>query len=231
MVVRELDIEIEKLKTSGSIEFNAKIYQDFNLYAKELGLNIAFSIFKDTEKAHTGISIANGKYQSVSTISIMLKNTQNLIDNNIKKSNWDSKYIHTQRLIDNWYSLLEKYKYPIKYKTIPMLILFYSLEDFVISRLVYLCKNEIKEWMKNEKIEPLPEYIYCSSSPSYNIIFKNENDFNLFNDKYAHKVSTKIHTILKSNDKYDYYNTNKLKINYLHTEMKDINLYGLSRED
>jgi hypothetical protein len=233
MITEDINNKIEIIKQSGTINPDAPIYAEFNDYAQILGLDVVFSVFKDKQTSHAAVAADNGGSKSVSTISIFLKTTQNLLDNNIDKndSNWSSRYIHTNILTEFWNKLLDKYNYPTEYNTVPTLIFIYSFENFIITQLVYLCKKEIENWIKNNGIYPYPEYIFSSSFPSYNIIFKSKYDYNIFRRMFAKTVNNQIHEILKSNDQYGYYNENKVKIDYLHKEMEDINLYGLSRED
>ena len=232
-LINSLDLEIEKLKFSGSIEPNANIYSDLNSFANTLNLDVSFSVFKSAKISNCAISTDDGGTKTVSTISIYLKTTQNCIDNGIdKNNNWDSKFVHTQTLIDEWYKLLEYYKYTLEFKTIPMYIFIHSFEDFVIKKLVYLCKNEIKKWIEIN-MKPIPEFIFSSSLPSYNIIFKNKADFTLFNgdENKSKMLIEQINMILKSKDKYGYCRNNSVIINYYYKGMENINLYGLSRED
>src|ERR1035437_4484182 len=98
MINEELEKSINEMKEIGTISFNEPIFIDFNDYARRLGLDVVFSTFKESKISHAGVQVENGKSKSVSTISIFLKTTKNLNENDIdtQNSNWDSKYKHTQ---------------------------------------------------------------------------------------------------------------------------------------
>lgn len=83
--------EIEKMKAEGSIDSKSKIYDNFNVYAKTLGLDVSFSVFKSSQISRV---VKNGI--DVPTMFIYLKSTKNLLDNkmNMEQNNWDGTYIY-----------------------------------------------------------------------------------------------------------------------------------------
>ena len=107
----------------------------------------------------------------------------------------------------------------------------YSLESIVIDKLIYLCRDNIIEWIKKEKLSPRPEYLFCSSHPAFNIIFKNQKDYERSKNTTQKKLTKYIHQLLESSDCYNYYEEGKVKLDMLHKEMEGLNLYGLSRQD
>lgn len=232
IVKEELIKEIEKIKQSGTINANELIFQEFNNYAREFGLDIDFSYFVDSENSRIAKTI-NGETIGVPAIYVILKNTANLLLNGIDRnnSNWDSSYKYTNELKDKWNKLLGECNFPFAYQSNEVYIFFYSLESIVLSRLVNMCKNNIKEWINSSDLIPKPEFVFCSSQPSYNIIFYNKSDFDNFLRTNENKLTNYINKTLKENDFFNYFEKDKVKINYLHKDMEDINLYGLSRED
>ena len=233
MINEELEKSINEMKEIGTISFNEPIFIDFNDYARKLGLDVVFSTFKESKISHAGVQVENGKSKNVSAISIFLNTTKNLNENDIdtKNSNWDSKYKHTQDLRVKWYELLNKYTYPPDYITDPTLIFIYSLESIVIVKLVYLCRDNILEWIEKEKLRPKPEYLFCSSHPAFNIIFKNKKEYDLSKNTTQKKLTNYIHQLLESSDCYNYYEDGKVKLDMLHKEMEGVNLSGFFRQD
>lgn len=145
--------EIEKMKAEGSIDSKSKVYDNFNVYAKTLGLDVSFSVFKSSQISRV---VKNGI--DVPTMFIYLKSTKNLLDNkmNMEQNNWDGTYIYTNNLIEQWNRLLDKYNYPVAYKSSNVLLLFYSLEEFIRIEIVLLCKDEIRRMVEKEDIPIKP---------------------------------------------------------------------------
>ena len=164
---------------------------------------------------------------------IYLKTTKNFVENGIDNQdhNWSSNINISTELIQHWNELLDKYNYSQDYKSEKMLIFIYSLEELITSKIVYLSKQQVIDWIDNKGINPKPEYVFSSSTPCYNIVFRNESDYNVFLRDFEPKLTSGIQNILESNNDYKYFKKQKVKINYLHKEMEGINLYGLSRQD
>ena len=220
--------EIEWIKSDGSIEPKSEIYENFNVHAKTLGLDVSFSVFKSSQISR----VVNKDGIDVPTMSIYLKSTMNLLDNkiDIEQNNWGGTY--TNNLIKMWNSLLDKYSYPMAYKSDHMYLFFYSLEELIAIKLVYLCKDEIRKMVEIEDIPVKPEYIFSTScGPGYNVIFKSKYDYDLFMQDSEKKMENLIHKVIKMHDIWGYYNCKKIRLQYWHQEMKNINLYGLYRED
>ena len=99
----------------------------------------------------------------------------------MEQNNWDGTYIYTNNLIEQWNRLLDKYNYPVAYKSGNMLLLFYSLEEFIRIELVLLCKDEIRRMVEKEDIPIKPEFIFSNSrEPGYNMVFRSKSDYDLF---------------------------------------------------
>jgi hypothetical protein len=233
MITSDIDKELDLIKTKGTPLQNDDILFDFNKYASDLGLDVEFSVFQDLKKSHSAIQLENGETKRVPTISIYLKTTKNFVENGIDNQdhNWSSEYKYTTELIQHWNELLDKYNYSQDYKSEKMLIFIYSLEELITSKIVYLSKQQVIDWIDNKGINPKPEYVFSSSTPCYNIVFRNESDYNVFLRDFEPKLTSGIQNILESNNDYKYFKKQKVKINYLHKEMEGINLYGLSRQD
>ncbi|MDE3743299.1 hypothetical protein [Maribacter polysaccharolyticus] len=233
MIKEELRKSINELEAKGTISANKPIFAEFNDYARDLELDVAFSTFKESKISHAAVQIEEGKHKRVSTISIFLNTTENLKKNKIDplNSNWNSKYKHTQDLVLKWNELLDKYSYPIDYKSDPMYIFIYSLESAAVVRLVYLCRDNILEWIEKENLNPKPAYLFCSSEPAFNIVYSNKEDFEESKETSQKILKNYINQLLENGDYLNYYEKGKVKFRMLHKEMEGINLYGLSRQD
>lgn len=78
----------------------------------------------------------------------------------------------------------------------------------------------------------MPAHLFCSSKGEYSIILKKESDYMKYQD---YGLKELILNVLKNNCKklnmnYDL-TYDDLKFTLYHQKMKDINIYGLSRED
>jgi len=159
-IKEEMDRQIRQIKSSGVIEPQAKIYEDFNRYANTFDLDVVFTVFNDASTSHASINTKDGGYEAVSVLTLMVKYTQTLVNNeiNLNDSNWSGRYIHTQELIAKWHYLLKAYNYPAEYKTTSVLVFIRSFEEMALVNLVRLCKNEIGEWIREERMQPIPEF-------------------------------------------------------------------------
>lgn len=114
-----------------------------------------------------------------------------------------------------------------------MTILFLSFPKYYLISKIYEMRDKVK--LEIERAEVItPEEIYCSSTPSYNIIYrdidsyhraKDNEEFNIIRSlinnlllKYMHK---KVRSII---DDYDY-------IKFYHPDMEGFNWYGFARQD
>jgi hypothetical protein len=230
-IVCKIDAEIENAKNAGTIKTGESIYTEINGLANDLGLDVIFSVFRSSEDSSVGIMTDEIHYRAVSTLSIWVRTTQNLVENGAEGSNWDGEYNHTQCLVKKWNDLIIKYGYPNNYKDDKMKIFFTSFESFYLSTLIFSCKPLIKEMIQCRDVTPKPDYVFCSSEPAYNIVFKHSFDYYEFKQKqYEQNVTGIICAILKANAKYGYPIEERVKIHYLHGQM-GISLNGLSREE
>lgn len=232
MITTEINKELDSIKLKGT-QLPNDIHTDFNKYSRKLGLDVEFSVFNDLTKSRSAIRLDNGDTKRVPTISIYLKTTQNFIDNGIDKHdhNWSSDYKNTEDLIRYWNVLLSNYGLSDKYGSDNMLVFIYSMEELITTKIVYHSKQQIIDWIDKQDFSPKPEYVFSSSEPCYNIVFKDQIDYDSFMSGNQEVLTNMIHKTLETNDDFKYFKNQNLKINYLHKEMEGINLYGLSRQD
>jgi len=232
MIKTEIKSELDSIKLKGT-QLPNDIQIDFNKYCKKLGLDAEFSTYNDLTKSRSAIRLENGDTKRVPTISIYLKTTQNFIDNGIDKHdhNWSSEYKNTEDLIKYWNELLIQNGLSEKYGSDKMLVFIYSFEELITTKIVYHSKQQIIDWIDKENFTPKPEYVFSSSEPSYNIVFKDQTDYDKFMNEKQEVLTSMINKTLEANDDFNFFKNQNLKINYLHKEMEGINLYGLSRQD
>jgi len=146
-------------------------------------------------------------------------------------NNWNDSFKYTNELKKIWNSLLKKYKTPDEYDTNIGYVFFRCEEEQNKYRIVFSAKNEILEELNNVGL-PMPAHLFCSSKGEYSIILKKESDYMKYQD---YGLKELILNVLKNNCKklnmnYDL-TYDDLKFTLYHQKMKDINIYGLSRED
>lgn len=77
-----------------------------------------------------------------------------------------------------------------------------------------------------------PRHVFGSSEPAYHIVYQDQKSFEGCEKSGGFDAIKKVcHDVLHSNDLLCYYAEDKVTIKIRHCEEKDINLYGLSRED
>lgn len=85
--------------------------------------------------------------------------------------------------------------------------------------------------LEKEDIPIKPEFIFSNSrGPGYNMVFRSKSDYDLFMENSKKRIEKLIDEIIKTHDVW-YYTYKRIRLYYWHLEMKDINLYGLYRED
>jgi len=219
--------EVEKLRKMGDLDSNSPVHKDFNNYARELGFDVKFSLVRFKRKEENEIII------EFPFLDIFVDSAKNklklLIDKKQSYKKGNIKY--NEELKEKWNELVDKYNYPKKYKSQHLEIFTNSLERIVLNRLVYLFKDEVKLMAKGMPLKCQPEFVFSSSKPGYNIIFKNQDQLNLFKSKCEPDLKKSIQNLLKEKDTYGYYQEDKVEINYLHRNMESVQKGQLYRED
>ena len=146
-------------------------------------------------------------------------------------NNWNDSFKYTNELKKVWDSLIKKYKTLDEYDTNIGYVFFMCEEEENKYRIVFSAKNEILKELNNVGL-PMPAHLFCSSKREYSIILKNESDYMKYQN---YELKDLILNVLKNNCKklnmnYDL-TYNNFKFALYHLKMKDINIYGLSRED
>jgi len=220
---------VNSIFKNGRFEPKEPIFQEFNQYLEALDLKVAFSTFhlKPYDPRHS-ISSSNG-----SSIGVYLRTTENFIANGFTANgNWNGAYSNTENIKVKWKQLAENSGLPKEFYEFISFVWVYDFERAYLCSLLDYSKANFIRKLHAFRFRINPEYVFGSSMPSFNIIYKNKKDFDLAYSKgYFERISDLANKLLSTNDKFGMFKTNSIHINFYHKEMPDLNLYGLSRED
>jgi hypothetical protein len=246
-MVNDIISKIDKplLETFYTADRQPQIYKDLINELSSLGINAVLISAIDKNKSSCAVSCKTKKgkqdasrHKSVPIIDIYIRSNINYETLHIdeRSNNWASTYIHTNNIREIWKMLLNKYSIEKEnYYDPDMLIFFRNTSKYILTGLVYSQRDEIKKLIYSKQVISIkPKYIYSSSFPGYSVIYDSENDYLIAKEKnefyYIENIITsKIVYLLPEEYKMDL--KLFLKNHFYHCEMKDISLYGLSRQD
>lgn len=204
---------------TGTIKEKEAVFIEFNNYLKELGLNIVFTQF------------SNSNYLSIYAHSIEdVENAKKIIG---EKSS---------EVIDKFFSIVNKHGKVLKcdrseWKDYSVDNI-YSFEISCIGKVVRDSKASFTKEL-NTRLTVKPKYIFCHSAeeqnysrmPGYYIVFDNPKDLEKIDENVKNNIDGICDTLLSQNDKTGFYARSKIEIKYFDTITNEKSLYGMSRED
>jgi|SRR5690606_20335504 len=202
---------------NGKVEITMPVFKDFNDYLTRIGFDTILSSFFD----------------KLCLINIYVKATDTNIPKKFFNTGGEYNGILRQDIIDNWIYLLQKYGYDItKFDKDNFKVFVYDFETMYAQELIYKYGKEIIDKLKKAKLFVQPEYIFQSSVPSFNLVYKDLKDYNQSIDNCdIERIEEIIDNAFIYGDTLKCYKRGLVKINLYHKGMADLNLYGLSRED
>lgn len=136
------------------------------------------------------------------------------------------------KIVSKWKKICLSYKTNFhEYYDHDMYIRLLNAQVIVTDHVIRNIKNQAYDIVA-EYSNVTPMYIFASSKPCYNIIFKNEKEYIEATNSFAN-ITSAVKKIVaqKSNLILGQPAEDILKINYMHHEDPNINFLGLSRED
>lgn len=203
----------------GTFKEEEPFFIEFNHYLKELGLNVLFTQF------------SNSNYFSIYVHSIEdVENAKKIINK-----------IRTQ-IIDKFFSIANKYEQVLKYDRTQWkdysISYIYSFEIKCIEKVVRNNKETFKQEL-NRQLNLKPKFIFCHSAeeenysflPGYSVVFDNPIDLAKIDEKIKKQIVHICDNLLFEDDKSGFYSKNKIEIKYYDAITNSNSLYGMSRED
>lgn len=143
-------------------------------------------------------------------------------------STLDKKYIPS--IIEKWKELLMYHIYDVdEYADDHMDITEINGEDYIVEQYVRNFKIDIIDFLNSRDVKP--NYVYCSSMPSYNIIYSRKADYEKASKEFDFiTMCIKEHVKELVSEDFDI-STDKLTVNFWNPFMQGYNGYFLSRED
>lgn len=188
--------------------------------------NVPFSRLYERERKY---------YKNIPILKIYVRSNKNYLELNVNE--YDSSFVDndiTSSVIKLWEDALFENNYNLdKYYDLDMMIKVISFPRFYIISQIYALRDNVESEIKRMKVV-LPKEIYCSTLPSYNVIYETYVDYEKaqLNGEFQ-VIKCEVDKILKSalNDKfksiveeYDY-------VKFYHPEMDGFNWYGFARQD
>lgn len=149
-----------------------------------------------------------------------------------RMNNWQSTYSYTDNIRKKWSEILGP-EILNDYYDKDMLILFENAEMCMLTNIIYDNCKEVYLLLSTLNVV-MPRVVFCCSTPGYNIIYHNKNDYDnaKIHGDFTLVNNTIIEFIIK---KYPKDNISivkeSMKIDFYHPEMKEFNFYSLSRHD
>ena len=221
---------LSEIFSKGKIGPDEPVFRAFNSFLKDLGLEVVLTTFhlkpwNEKDVKHSG----NGN-----SLGIYLGSTENFKANGFtQEANWGGSYSNTDLIKTKWKELAKEFGYPGSYYNQVAYTWFYDFEKCYLTDLVQRSKDTLISKIKRIiGWRAKPAYIFTSSTPAFNIIYNDENSFSLALKKgYFEKIKTMAVNILRRNDQFQLFRGDTVEINFIHREMENVNMYGLSRED
>ena len=202
---------------SGIVKENEPIFIEFNNYLRDLGLNIEYTQFSDSNY-----------------ITIFVHS----IDDVLKAK--DITKEKGSQIVSKLLEIGQNHGQLFNYDYAECLDLggIYSFEIKYLEKIVRECKGEFFSELSN-RLNVKPRYIFCQGAseieydilPGYNLIFDNPQQLESIDEREKTLIDQICNNILDKRDKARFYSRNKIEIRYYDRLTNAKSLYGMSRED
>lgn len=174
---------------------------------------------------------------SVLKIYISKKSEYQKLNLDSENNNWNDDFPFTKEIKSVWNSLLRKHKTLDENDTKIGYVFFHCTESKVKYEIAYHSKLEIQTALEKKYLGlfqlPKIKHLFCSTQLEYTIVLANEKDYKRYETFGLTKIQEVILSVLNEKIKNQGYifSDDDFKCQLLHLEMKNVNLFWLSRED
>jgi hypothetical protein len=220
---------LQRYIANSDIEPGTKIHDAISNMLEQNLLNIAGWYFKSKKNSHSSRSIPN---EVCPALHLAFKYKSDLIDENIdpEKGNWDDEWGKSQTIREALNAILISHNLGSEYVSDRVFIFVgRPWEHIVMDNLGRIKKDEIK-LVISEVLPNEPKYIFWHSSVTYYLVFKNKAQHRTA-QLYKPKLEKIIERIFSIADPAQHSRSHQVALIFLHMGMKDLNLFGLSRQD
>jgi len=214
---------------NSDIEPGTDVHDAISKMLEQNELSIAGWYFKSKKNSHSGRSNPD---ETCPALHLVFKFENDLIEENIdpERGNWDDEWEKTQIIRKSLNSILIMHNFGSGYVSDRTYIFVGSpWEHIVIDNLGRTKKDEV-ELVISKILPNVPKYIFWHSSAKYYLVFKNKAHYGVALP-YLEKIEKIIEGIFSNADPAKHSRSHKVALTFLHMGMKDLNLYGLSRQD
>lgn len=209
------------------------IFEEIKEYIKKLGIAISPVYIKPRSGSNLAIKNSNGEISKVPVLSLYTASTDDY-NKFIAQSGCMGLVIGAMRnkIVAKWKKLCISHKLDVhEFYDEDMYVRLINAQAIVADHVIRNIKNQTYEIIA-EYSKVTPMYIFASSEPCYNIVFKNHKDF-MDAESSFDDITSAVKEIVAQNSCLILGQPAEdiLKINYMHHEDKSINFCGLSRED
>lgn len=230
--MNSLNGTIGDLMRASDIAATESIYAEIVERLVDMGLNLAFFVFKNSAHSSAARTLEDGSIKSVPSIMLFLRYDEDYRQIGIdpQQGNWRDGWVHTDTVRKSINVILEKHRYGDDYVSDRTYVFLTSLEGIAFYQIGSASKDAIHTLVSHE-VHLEPKYICWSSGREYHIIMRNKKDYQRVNETMKQQILKAVPDILAAADTGRYCQNYQVEIAWAYVGMKGLNLYGLSRED
>lgn len=196
------------------------------------GLNVAVWYYKSKSNSRAARANADGSNDTCPALHISFKHindvTKEQID--VRNGNWNDEWSKTTSVRSGLNQVLAKAELgPDFISDQTFIFVLDSWENIVLDHLGRIKKDEVTE-MISKLLPSEPKFVFWNSSRTYNLIFKNGKGCKMALP-FKQELESLTENILSKADPENHSLSHKVKMSFAYMGMKNLNLYGLSRQD
>lgn len=230
-------IEKDGFNNEMIFDFTAKdepVFEEFKEYIAKLGISVS-PVYLMPRTA-SRFAVRHGFGGGISKVPVLTLYTASTDDYNKFIAHPEKMGLINDsmrnKIAAKWKKLCNSYKLDMhEFYDEDMYVRLVNAQAIVADHVIRNMKNKAFDII-TEYSKVTPMYIFASSEPCYNIVFKNSKDFKDAESSFEN-ITSAVKEIVAQNSRIILGKPAEdiLKINYMHHEDKSINFFGLSRED
>jgi hypothetical protein len=224
-----LEKAIRDLTDESDIAFNGDVYQEIARGLTNIGLNLAFFVFKSSDHSHVARALEDGRTASFPSVTLYLKYDEDLRQTGIDRhrGNWDDEWGQTDRVRDAINVVLQRHNYGSDYVSERTFVFVATLEEIAFRDIGRECKNQVRDLVCAEAPGVDVTHVFWNGHQYY-VIMRDKRDYQRVSPKVKDKIAKALPELLAASDTSGYCQAYKPTIEFGHTGM---NLFTLMRDD
>jgi len=220
---------IRHLTDESDIAFNGDVYNEIACGLTDIGLNLAFFVFKNSVHSHAARTLEDGRTMSFPSLMLYLKYESDFHQTGIDchKGNWSDEWAQTGRVRNMVNTVLQRHKYGSECVSDHTFVFVDTLEKIAFRQIGRESRSTVLDLVCAEAPGVEVTHVFWNGE-TYHVIVREKGDYGRMKRTVKSKITKALPRLLAAADVDGCCKCYKATIEFGYTGM---NLFNLIRED